>query len=64
MSRSKRQPSETDAAESEAMFREAMQIAYGERGLLEALKAALERDDVPAVKAAARKLCDLKQLTK
>jgi hypothetical protein len=41
-----------------------MQVAYGERSLLEALKAALERDDVPAVMKLARKLCESKQLIK
>jgi hypothetical protein len=36
-----------------------MEIAYQERALYEQMVAALDRDDVPALKEVARKLCDL-----
>jgi predicted TIM-barrel fold metal-dependent hydrolase len=64
MSDSTTRPTGMDAADTEALVQAALQIARQERALLDEMAQALERDDVPALKAAARKLCDVKKLLK
>lgn len=50
---------DNSAGSSAAMFEAAMKIALERNAILHELRDALERDDMPAIKAAARKLCNV-----